>query len=56
MIAPLIEPSADWNAPTISVNESIAAGSTLAITKSTLVFNELSAANLVEASVEIASP
>jgi hypothetical protein len=48
----LISPSADWNAATISVNESIAAPSTLEITKSTFVFNDNSAAIALELSAD----
>ena len=45
-------PSTDWNAETISVRESRAAGSTLAMMKSTLVFRELSPAILAATSVD----
>ena len=47
-IAPLISLSADWNAETISVNESIASASTLEITNSTFVFKDNSAAKALE--------
>ena len=43
-------PSADWKAPTISVNESNAAGSVLEITKSIFVFNDKSPATRADAS------
>ena len=55
VIAPFRSPSADWNAPTISVNESKAAGSVLEITKSTLVFNESSADSARAISVDNAA-
>ena len=55
MIAPENEPSAEVIAETISVNESIAAGSTLEITKFNLLSIDVSTEEALTVSVETAA-